>query len=136
VLDQVSETAPLKELLSTCACRLLISDAAHRLLKGQAIGSESAANSRRFPRYAMQGWGALEYRSTFPSLARAPEMHAVLLVNLSRGGLAFLHSEQLYPHEQLKVTLPDGTSRSVSVTRCQWLGPSCFMAGGEFRGKS
>jgi hypothetical protein len=135
VLDQVSETSPLKELLSTCACRLLISDAAHRLLKGQGTCSASLADLRRFPRFAMQGWGALEYQPTFPRLTRAPELHAVLLVNLSRGGLAILHSEQLFPHEQMRVTLPDGTSRTVSVTRCQWLGPSCFMIGGEFRGK-
>jgi hypothetical protein len=136
VLDQVSETSPLKELLSTCACRLLISDVADRLLKGQGLGSGSPADVRRYPRYATQGWGALQYQPTFPSLTRAPELHAVLLVNLSRGGLAFLHSEQLFPREQLRVTLPDGTSRTVLVTRCHWLGPSCFMVGGEFRAKS
>ena len=136
MLDQVSETSPLKDLLGTCACRLVISNAAHRLLKAQGMCSANVVDQRRFPRYAMQGWAMLECQPTFPGFTRSTEAHTVLLVNVSRGGLAFFHSEQLYSRERLCVTMPDGTPRFVSVARCQWLGPSCYLVGCEFQGKT
>jgi hypothetical protein len=87
---------------------------------------------RRFPRSHLRASAALQYRQSFPALPRGEDWHKVYTKDVSRAGLAFLHSEQLYPKEQMALLLPDGRSRAIEVVRCRRIQARCFEIGAIF----
>jgi hypothetical protein len=92
-------------------------------------------DQRRFPRVACGGLNAkaaLEYRSTLPAHPRDEVTWAIYPVSVSRGGMAFLHSEPLYPGEKFFIRLSDEKSYDVEVARCRRVGPRCFEIGARF----
>ena len=92
-------------------------------------------DQRRFPRMACGSSTAkvaLEYQSTLPSRPRDEHTCAVYPVSISRGGLAFLHSEALYPCEKFRIQFPDGRSCEIEVARCRRVGDRCFEVGARF----
>ena len=132
MLEQIRQSDELALPPGTCPCRLSFPESARWLLETKGVMPSMEGDGRRFPRHRTQGWAVLEYQPTFPSLQRPAELHPVLLVNISRGGVAFLHSEQLFPLEHLLLTLHNGTPRTVKVLHCRQLDPCCYLFGCEF----
>jgi hypothetical protein len=132
MLEQIGHADELKPPQGMCPCRLLIPETARRILERKGAKPTLHGDGRRFPRHRTQGWAVLEYQSTFSALERPSESHAVLLVDISRGGAGFLHSEQLFPLEQLCLTLHNGSSRTIKIMHCRRLGDCCYLIGGEF----
>ena len=89
-------------------------------------------DQRRFPRAIFRSVAALWHRQTIPALPRENQWYKVYTRDLSRGGLGFLHSEQLYPSEILAIVLPDGQPRGIRITRCLRLGEKCYEHGASF----
>ena len=92
----------------------------------------SLEENRRFPRSYLLGVAALAYRQSLPTLPRAETWHAVYTKDVSRGGIGFLHSEPLYPMEQMNLALPDGKSLIIEVVRCRRVQRRCFEIGAVF----
>ena len=84
---------------------------------------------RRHPRYHFRVCAALEYRQTLPSLPRPPGWHKIFTIDLSRGGLAFLHSEPLFPRERMQVLLPGKGAKIIEVVWCSRVQDRCFQIG-------
>jgi hypothetical protein len=57
---------------------------------------------------------------------------AVIVKDLSRSGLAFLHSAALESGRRVQVLLPDGTIRGLEVLRSVQVNPTCWSVGAEF----
>lgn len=89
---------------------------------------------RRFPRVYLRTQALLVYRQTFPALPRPAIAYTVYTKDISRGGIGFLHGEQLFPSEQMILILPDGKARLIQVVRCRRIGPNCFEIGAQFAG--
>ena len=70
----------------------------------------------------------LEYDETFSSIPREHTIAQVMTRDISRSGIAFLHSEQLFPGERVSLWLPIG-KRSYVVERCVELNDHCFEIG-------
>jgi len=87
---------------------------------------------RRFPRSYLRTKAALEYRQSFPALARHSTWHGVYSASMSRGGMSFLHFEQLFPKEQMNLVLLDGKLRPIEVVRCRRVQERCFEIGAVF----
>ena len=87
---------------------------------------------RRFRRVYFRGTASLEYRQSFPACPRSRARYRVCTKDLSRGGLAFLHSEQLFPRERMSIVLPDGKAHDIEVVRCRRIEPRCFEIGAVF----
>jgi hypothetical protein len=132
MLEQIGHVDELKPPQGQCRCRVLIPEAARRILEKKGAMPTLHGDGRRFPRHRTQGWAVLEYQTTFPALARPVELHAVLLVDISRGGVGFLHSEQLFPLEQMSLTLNNDSTRIIKIMHCRRLGDCCYFVGGEF----
>jgi hypothetical protein len=132
MLEQIGHVDDLKPPQGTYRCRVLIPEAARRILEKKGATPTLEGDGRRFPRHRTRGWAVLEYQSTFAALQRPAESHAVLLVDLSRGGVGFLHSEQLFPLEQMCLTLHNNRSRTITIMHCRRLGDCCYLIGGEF----
>ena len=92
-------------------------------------------DQRRFVRSHLRVVGALQYRHSLPSFPRPSEWHKIVTCDVSRNGIRFLHSEQLFPNEQMTLLLPDGRPRYVEIVRCQRLGDCCFDIGATFVGE-
>lgn len=92
-------------------------------------------DQRRFPRLACggaQAKAALEYRTTLPGRPREATAWGIYPVSVSRGGMAFLHSEQLFPGEKFTVRISAEKTYEVEVARCRRIGPRCFEIGTKF----
>ncbi len=89
-------------------------------------------DQRRYVRKHLRVTAAIQYRRSLPALARPAQWHKVLTRDLSRSGISFLHSEQVYPVEQLLLVLPDCKPRCIEIIRCRCLGPRCYQVGASF----
>jgi hypothetical protein len=67
--------------------------------------------------------------------------HIVRMIDVSRSGLAFYHSEQLFPTERLQIVfksqkilslLNSGPNRYIEVVRCRYIQRNCFEVGACF----
>jgi hypothetical protein len=90
------------------------------------------SDRRRYVRYHFRVWAALEHRQTFPALPRPRGWHKILTIDLSRGGLSFLHSEPLFPRERMQFVLPGQLARIVEVVWFTRIQDRCFHVGGRF----
>jgi len=103
-------------------------------------GSDSEER-RQFPRWKNRVLAGLQQRETFPVIARLEQWHSVFLKDISRGGVAFIHSEQLYPLERMRLLLIDELSsrllqkdclRTIEVSWCRRVQMRCFEIGARF----
>jgi hypothetical protein len=100
---------------------------------GQARRVPTTYNERRrYPRYHFRVCAALEHRQTFPSLPRPAAWHQVFTQGLSRGGVSFLHSEQLFPRERMRILLPGQGMSCIEIVWCARLQHRCFQVGARF----
>ncbi len=90
---------------------------------------------RSSPRFYCQGKshvGAIEYRQSLPAIARTSAWHRVYTVDISRGGIGLLHSEQLFPGEQVRLLLANNKSFTIEIVWCRRLGEKCYRLGAQF----
>ena len=87
---------------------------------------------RRYMRTLLRVSAALQYRRSLPSLIREPEWYKVIMRDISRSGVSFLHFEKLFPTEQLMLVMPDCKPRCIEVTRCRQLSECCYEVGANF----
>lgn len=96
---------------------------------------------RQFPRWNNRSLAGLLYRETFPVLPRVEQWHPICLKDVSRGGAAFIHSEQLYPLERMRILFIDEIStrllqdyylRAVEVVWCHCVQTKCYEVGVRF----
>jgi hypothetical protein len=69
--------------------------------------------------------------TTLPAIERGQQVHCVLTKDISRGGLSFLHTEQLFPEERIKLWLPIGKHDAL-IVRCQRGNENCYEIGAVF----
>lgn len=89
-------------------------------------------DSRRFPRFAASAEGQLLEEGTFADAGHAPCSQTVLLRDLSRGGLRFLHGRELFPSERCAIKLPNGSNMRLEVMWCRRMGAGIYMSGCRF----
>ena len=120
----------LKRLLESCECDVAVpSEWQERLARRGTIPS-IPGDRRRYIRHRFGGRAIIEYDTTFPAIPRGRTLKQVVTRDLSRGGIAFLHSEQLFPGERISLLLPDG-KREYVVVRCLEHNARCFEIGAE-----
>jgi hypothetical protein len=58
--------------------------------------------------------------------------YAIYTRDVSRGGIAFYHMEQLFPAERARIWLANGFSHDVEIVRCRQRHRSCYECGAVF----
>ena len=102
------------------------------LLHITAGGGAVWGDSRRFPRFAASAEAQLQGEGTFAAAGHAPCTQTVLLRDLSRGGLRFLHGGQLFPGERCGIKMPNGSAMRLEVIWCRRMGAGIYMSGCRF----
>jgi hypothetical protein len=125
----------LSKLLDTCECDLAVPSEWKDRLSKQGVIKEIRNDRRKHVRHHFSRRAVLEFDQTFPSIPREPTLAQVVTSNVSRQGIAFLHSEQLYPGEQITLWLPIGKLAYV-VERCVEHNDNCYEIGAKLAGKT
>ena len=102
------------------------------LLHITAGGGAVWGDSRRFPRFAASAEAQLAAEGTYAAAGHAPCTQTVLLRDLSRGGLRFLHGGQLFPGERCGIKMPNGSAMRLEVIWCRRMGAGIYMSGCRF----
>jgi hypothetical protein len=135
MLDQGHHENSTLETIAALPCEVVLPDFLRVDFERRGFATTSHAERRRYPRYRLQGHAhraALRYAPSLPALKRPPMVAGVFTTNISRGGVGFLHSEQMYPQERAEFVLPTGVGRVIEVAWCRRLGPRCFEVGARF----
>lgn len=125
MLDQCHESS-LSDWLAGCPCCVELPAAWQDFFDRTGVIPSFPGDDRRFPRFYIRGRAAISVVEALPARPRDSAWHGVFTKDISRGGIRFLHSEQLFPHERLEIVLPDGSKRQVEVARCGRVQRRCF----------
>ena len=121
-------TRSLNRLVEICECDVDIPSEWRDRLKRRGVIQPVPDDRRQYVRHRFNSQAVLEYDETFSSLPRDRTIARVVTCDVSRSGLAFLHSEQLFPGEQVTLWLPIG-KRSYVVAWCVEHNDKCFVVG-------
>lgn len=140
----VREDTQLEDLVENLCCEIMLPSSKADFFDSEDSHPVIADDKRRFKRRRFHSLAALEYRQSLHALHREPGWQRVYTKDISRGGLAFLHSEQLFPLEQMRILLPTRTTEPlfkdsqqclIEVTRCHRWGAQCYEVAARFVNK-
>ena len=86
-------------------------------------------DSRRYVRYETDALGKLQLHGTYLSAGRENMTQDVWLRDMSRGGIRFVHGEQLFPGELVSVVLTNGRCLHAEIVWCRCLNDGVFVSG-------
>jgi hypothetical protein len=143
MLDLQDESGRLRiaDAIAQLKCEIEFPVSWHDFFKetGPALGD--AGEKRQFPRWKNRTLAGLLYRETFSVIPRAEEWHPIYLKDVSRGGAAFIHCEQLFPLERMRLLFIDDVSsrllqncylRAAEVAWCRYVQGKCYEVGVQF----
>ncbi len=134
MLEQVN-LASLVEVIDRLPCAVELPPDLNGEMLSQPTAARVGRDQRRYPRFAcrgVHGRAALELFQSLPAVPRKQLACRIVTLDLSRGGLRFLHSEPLFAGERMRVTFPNGKRRYLQVKWCRRLGERCFAIGTDF----
>src|SRR5215218_6799925 len=112
--------------------RLSISESLMKSLHERRASPPQAVDNRQFPRRYLVAHAIVEYRDGLPAHPRPPQRHSVVVADLSRRGLRFLHSEQVFPGELAIIQIAAGKQLHIEVARCRKIADCCYEVGATF----
>ena len=118
----------LKRLIEVCEFDVAIPRQLQDRLTQRGVIDPVADDRRKYIRHHFNSQAVLEYDETFPSIPRQHTIAQVVTCDVSRSGMAFLYSEELFPGERVSLWLPIG-KRSYVVARCVEHNENCFEIG-------
>jgi hypothetical protein len=119
-------------------CEVLITNEIKERFFRVGVSQTSHHEQRRFARFYCgheNNRVAIRYLNNIASLQRSSVWRGGILIDVSRGGLHFLHSEEVYPGEKARLALESGGKLQIfdgEVTWCRRHAPKCFGVGFRF----
>jgi len=135
VLDSGHQNETLGAKIAALRCDVVLPALLQNGFEKFGLLDTTGSEARRFPRFRIRGLqrrAGLLLRPSLPDLPREETWRGVYTTTLSRNGLGFLHTEQLFPCEQLQVLLPCGHAGLVEIAWCRRLAQRCFEVGARF----
>ncbi len=124
--------AQLHQLLTEIPCDVELPDNwKPTYFDEHGVAKPSLDERRRFARHAFRTKAVLEIETSLPAIERSAERVAVLLRDVSRNGVGFLHAEQLFPNERCRLWLPTNLV-PINVLCCRQFNPRCYLIGAQF----
>ena len=137
-LEDESGRLRLADAITQLQCEIELPASWSDFFKVSGMAGSGALDKRRAARWKNRVRAGLLDRTTFSVLPRSAGWHSIYIKDLSRSGAAFLHSEQLYPLERIRILMIDDRSlrllrndclRTVEVVRCRRIEDKCFEVG-------
>lgn len=118
----------LAELLDRFPCRVELPSEWGDYFLAQGTLHSIADDHRRFVRHILRVRAILETASSLPAIPRPHAYSGVYTRDISREGVSFLHTEQLFPGERGLLWLST-RKLAVTVMRCVRHNPRCYVVG-------
>lgn len=93
----------------------------------------SSREQRQHPRFYLRAKAMLHVVSTIGARGTRYSQGVIYLKDISRGGMSFLHAEQLFPTDQVRIQLENGRTLDVQVNRCRKIAGQCYEVAGQFK---
>lgn len=122
----------LGRLLSTLPCDVQIPSAWGDFLGERGLASPTHGDRRHRLRRRLRIKALLEVKQTLVQVERKHERYIVYSYDVSREGMAFVHTEQMFPREECLLWLPHAKV-PLTVTRCQRYNSRCYVVGTQLR---
>ena len=120
----------LAELMAAAPCAIDPPDDWADIQSRRGAQQSRIDERRRFVRFWFPSRCLLELDQSIPAVPRTRQIHQAWTRDVSRGGISFLHSEQLYPGERLRLWLTSGRLDCI-VHRCERHNLQCWEIGVE-----
>ncbi len=132
----VSDGVVRPELLQELDCQIQLPTKWERVyFEEKGLQRASFDERRRFLRANLRTKGLMRLRSVLPGISRAPRLYVIYTYNIARAGIAFLHSQQLFPEEICELWLPKSQLPQkvmiVEVVQCTYVGENCYLIGAQ-----
>ncbi len=121
MLERVDSAEAIDSLLNKLGCRVQLPEDESEFLAVRGPQVSEFAEQRQFPRYDFREKAFLFYKDA---------VHVVYMKDISHTSLGFLHAEQVFPLDQMKIRMLNGMKFDVSIKRCLRLQTCCFECGG------
>ena len=118
-------------LVSRLECKVELPRDWQGFFSQHGVVNPIADDRRRFVRHRIRSKAGLEMLSRIPSIPRQHQFYCVYLKDVCRTGIAFLHTDQLYPGETPVLWLKERKAPCV-VVRCVRHNANCFEIGAMF----
>jgi hypothetical protein len=128
----LNEDPAFRDAVAGLAFRIKLSAGEAADLKRQGPLPSIENDRRRFVRFACCARGVLDCQPTLPAIPRECGRYLVLVKNISRSGVCFLHEHQLLPCERCQLWVEGQIRRSIEVARCRRLREGCYEVGARF----
>ncbi|MDA7979596.1 MAG: PilZ domain-containing protein [Pirellulales bacterium] len=122
----------LKAMLEEVDCRIRLPEkwAGTFFVERGGVQPTAYDERRRHVRVEVRTRAILHIQKSMPCISRRRVTHQIYTRNISRSGVGFLHSEQLYPCELCEIWLPDQKAM-IEVVHCRYLGECCYAIGAQ-----
>ena len=121
----------LAEQLANAQCDINVPPELQDALTERGVVEPVRDDLRRFVRHRFATEAVMELSPSLPQVPRPEQSFRVLTKDVSRNGVSFLHSQQLFPGETLVLWLQTGQF-SCTVARCIRHNENCFEIGTMF----
>ena len=131
----------LADAIAKLQCEIELPESWDDFFEISGLACSSTFDKRRAARWKNRALAGLLYRTTFPVLPRGEGWHPIYIKDLSRSGAAFVHSEQLFPLERMRILVIDDRSsrllqnhclRTMEIVWCKRVQDKCFEVGSRF----
>ena len=140
-IQNENERQRLATAIAGLPCKIELPSSWRDFFENSGPAAVDGSDARQFPRWNNRALAGLLACSTFSGLPRDEAWHPIYVKDISRGGVAIIHSEQLYPLEQMRLLFIDDVSsrllqdfylRAVEVVWCRRVQANCYEAGLRF----
>jgi len=129
-----------RQLAEKFECRIELPESWADYFAEAGLVSGGPGDRRHFARVRFRSPAVLEYTRPLPAMPRQRQQFLVYLKDISRSGVGFIHHEQLYPKEQMRLTIPPGEIADkygrkdglIEIARCTRVQDRCFVVGAAF----
>jgi hypothetical protein len=132
MLDRDSWATILEHDAELRSCKIELPESWRFLFSEQKDLPVNLDDRRQFARYRLRVVAALRYLNNLPHPIRPDGWFEIFAKDISQGGFSFLHSEQMYPQEQVELAIGEQYRYVGVVRRCRRVNHKCYVVGARF----
>ena len=133
LVEDIHESTPTS-VIDSMPCKVQLPDKLKETFEQRGPTPTTSNDQRHFTRVRCRSLthrAGMQSLPTYGSLQRDESWQAVYLADFSKEGVQFIHGEQVFPGEKVRLFLLTGNLLDVEAVRCRRLGENCYSVGAK-----
>lgn len=133
LVEDIHESTPTS-VIDSMPCKVQLPEKLKETFEQRGPTPTMPSDQRHFVRVRCRSLGhraGMQSLPTYDSLQRDESWQAVYLADFSKEGVQFIHGEQVFPGENVRLFLLTGNLLTVEAVRCRRLGEHCYSVGAK-----